>query len=102
MDARVGDWVIVHSTVLEPKDRASQVPEDTKRVPLEMWVKGFVKSDSNIGDEVEIATITGRSVFGKLEKVNPYYTHDYGKCIPELLQIGLQAKEILFGGDLNE
>ncbi|MDU3064929.1 MAG: 2-amino-4-ketopentanoate thiolase, partial [Clostridioides difficile] len=33
---------------------------------------------------------------------NPYYTHDYGKCIPELLQIGIQAKEILFGGVYNE
>ena len=102
MGAKKNDWVIIHNVVLEAKDRAPQVPDDTKKVPLEMWVKGFLNNDANIGDEVEITTITGRKVNGNLVKINPYYTHDYGKCIPELLQIGLQAKEILFGGGLND
>ncbi|RDY24013.1 2-amino-4-ketopentanoate thiolase [Romboutsia maritimum] len=102
MVAKKNDWVIVHNVVLDSKDRAPQVPDDTKQVPLEMWVKGFLNKDANIGDLVEITTITGRKVNGNLVKVNPYYTHDYGKCIPELLQIGLQAKEILFGGGLND
>ena len=102
MNAKSGDWVIVHTTVLNPEERAPQVPDDTKKVPLELWVKGFIDKDANIGDLVEIKTITGRKVTGNLVTVNPYYTHDYGKCIPELLQIGLQAKEILFGGECNE
>lgn len=102
MDARKNDWVIVHSVVLTSQQRAPQVPDDTKEVPLEMWVKGFIQADANIGDMVEVKTITGRKVEGKLLEVNPYYTHDYGKCVPELLQIGLQAKEILFGGADNE
>ncbi|HBE9537333.1 TPA: 2-amino-4-ketopentanoate thiolase [Clostridioides difficile] len=102
MDAKINDWVIIHNIVLTPEERAPQVPEDTKKVSLEMWVKGFIKSDASIGDLVEVKTITGRLVKGNLFKVNPYYTHDYGKCIPELLQIGIQAKEILFGGVYNE
>lgn len=87
---------------IDSEERAPQVPEDTKKVSLEMWVKGFIQSDASIGDLVEVKTITGRLVKGNLLKINPYYTHDYGKCIPELLQIGIQAKEILFGGVYNE
>lgn len=102
MDAKCKDWVIIHNLVLTPDERAPQVPDDTKKVPLEMWVKGFIQKDANVGDLVEVKTITGRLVKGNLVQVNPYYTHDYGKCIPELLQIGIQAKEILFGGEDNE
>ena len=102
MDAKHGDWVIVHNTVLNPSQRAPQVPEDTKSVPLEMWVKGFIEEDANIGDLVKVTTITGRVEEGNLQAINPYYTHDYGKCIPELLQIGIQAREILFGGEEDE
>lgn len=102
MDAKCGDWVTIHNIVLNSSERAPQVPEDTKLVPLEMWVKGFIENDANIGDLVEIKTICGRKEKGNLLNINPYYTHDYGKCIPELLQIGLQVKEILFGGECNE
>jgi len=102
MRAIKGDWVLIHNIVLDPSNRAPQVPEDTKSVPLEMWVKGFIQSDANIGDEVKVTTITGREVEGKLIEVNPYYKHDYGKFVPEILEIGLQVKEVLFGGDSNE
>ncbi len=43
MDAKINDWVIIHNIVLTPEERAPQVPEDTKKVSLEMWVKGFIK-----------------------------------------------------------
>ncbi|HBG0032534.1 TPA: 2-amino-4-ketopentanoate thiolase, partial [Clostridioides difficile] len=69
MDAKINDWVIIHNIVLTPEERAPQVPEDTKKVSLEMWVKGFIKSDASIGDLVEVKTITGRLVKGNLLKV---------------------------------
>jgi len=97
-----GQWVTIHNIVLNPDERAPQVPDDTKKVPLEMWVKGFLMEDSQIGNEVEIKTITGRKVKGKLVKVEPTYNHSYGEFVPEILQIGLQLKEILFGGEGHE
>ncbi len=45
MKAKKGDWVKIHSIVLQPEERAPQVPEDTKKVPLETWVKGFLLDD---------------------------------------------------------
>ena len=101
MKARKGDWVIIHNTVLTTEERAPQVPEDTRSVPLESWVKGFLEKDATIGEEVEIATITGRIVSGKLVEINPSYKHSFGEFVPELLQIGIRLKEILAGGENN-
>lgn len=104
MDARAGDWVRVHDIVLQVGERAINLPEDTRKVPLEMWVKGFLVNDkAKIGDLVEIETYIGRRVKGYLVEVNPYYRHDYGKMIPEILYIGRQAREILEkAGEENE
>lgn len=101
-NAKKGDWVKIHNIVLNPNERAPQVPDDTKKVPLEMWVKGFLLHDGIINENVKIQTITGRKVEGKLLEINPSYTHDFGKFVPEILNIGLQLKEILFGGEDHE
>ena len=93
-----GEWVRIHKIILKPSERAPQVPDDTKKVPLEMWVKGFLDSDADMGDEVNITTVTGRKETGTLIEVNPYYEHSYGKFVPELLKIDSQVREMLFGG----
>lgn len=96
MDAKKGDWVRIKRTVLEAEDRSENLPEDTKKVPLIMWDKGFLLDENkNIGDEVTIETYIGRKEHGALVEVNPYYKHNFGKCVPEILYIGRQAKEIL-------
>lgn len=97
-----GDWVLIHKIVLSPEERAPQVPDDTKKVPLEMWIKGYLNEDAQIGDQVSITTRTKRVEEGKLLEVNPYYTHDFGKFVPELLKISEQVREITFGGEENE
>lgn len=102
MKAVKGDWVSIYNIVLSPSERAPQVPDDTKKVPLETWVKGFLQADAEIGDEVEVKTMTGRTARGKLIEVNPTYTHNYGNFVPELLQIGIQLREILNGGGAHE
>lgn len=94
-----GEWVRIHKNILEPAERAPQVPDDTKKCPLEMWDKGFLQADAEMGDEVEIETVTGRKETGTLIEVNPYYEHDFGRFVPELLQIDKQVREILFGGE---
>lgn len=95
---KAGTWVQVHEIVLKPEERTGKLPEDTKKVPLEMWVKGFLKEDAAIGDTVEIETLTGRMVSGSLVAVEPAYSHGFGDIyIPEMLQIGMQARAILRG-----
>lgn len=103
MDAKKGDWVKIYNVILEPADRAPQVPEDTSKVPLELWVKGFIQTDASIGDTVKVKTLTDREVEGELVEVNPTYKHSFGNNIPELLKIGPQLKQLLFkGGESNE
>lgn len=102
ISAKKGDWVQIRQIVLKPEERAPQVPEDTKKVPLELWVKGITQEDAKIGSMIEIITATGRKVKGELIAVNPRYVHDYGNFVPELLKVDMQLKEILFGGDINE
>lgn len=90
-----GSWVEIHNIVLEPKDRAQNIPDDTKSVPLEMRVKGFIVSDGKIGEEVDILTPAKRVIKGRLSEVNPSYDHGFGPPIPELVNIGMEVKEIL-------
>lgn len=97
-----GEWVLIHRNVLEPSERAPQVPDDTKQVPLELWVKGYLQEDANIGDEVTVLTRTKREERGTLLEANPYYKHDFGKFVPELLKVSEQVRDILFGGEANE
>ncbi len=101
MDAKNGDWVQITKIVLKPSERAPQVPNDTKQVPLQMWVKGYLCNPANIGEEVEVITSTGRKVKGELTLVNPAITHDFGKFVPQLLRIRDQVKTMLFGEDKN-
>lgn len=96
MDAKRGDWVRIHNIVLEAGERAPNIPEDTQKVPLEFWNKGFLlNEEANIGDKVEVETYIGRKVEGRLVEVNPYYKHDFGKCVPELLYIGRQVRSLI-------
>ena len=97
--AKQGDWVRIHNIVLTPDRRASAVPDDTKRVPLELWTKGHLTSDAEIGETVSVVTRTGRTVSGELVEVDPHYTHSFGDFIPELQEAGDAAFSFLFGGD---
>jgi len=104
MDAKKGDWVRIHKIILNVGERATNIPEETQKVPLEMWDKGFLLNDeANIGDLVEVETYIGRKVEGNLLEVNPYWKHNYGKAVPEILYIGRQAKELLSEeGEFND
>ncbi len=102
MKIEKGSWVLIHNIVLTPENRASQLSNDTKKVPLEKWVKGFLTETAEVGTNATIKTITGRVEKGKLIEKNPYYNHGFGKFVPEILQIGIQLKTILNGGEVNE
>jgi hypothetical protein len=90
-----GTWVEIYSVVLEPGQRAARIPDDTKQVPLEMRVKGFLAVPGKQGDQVEIITPGGRRLRGMLVSVNPAYSHGFGAPIPELTGIGGELRALL-------
>jgi 2-amino-4-ketopentanoate thiolase alpha subunit len=86
--AREGDWVEVECKLLDPADRSKNLPPETAEKPLMMWVKGFSEGEAALGEQLTIATITGRKVTGALSAVNPGYFITYGNPIPELTHVG--------------
>ncbi|MFW5889252.1 MAG: 2-amino-4-oxopentanoate thiolase subunit OrtA [Bacillota bacterium] len=95
-------WVLIEKEILKPNQRANNLPEETKKVPLKMWVKGYLLTDSLLNDMVKVKTLTGRIESGILKTANPAYMHTYGEFIPELLKIDNMIKTELFNGDNNE
>lgn len=97
--AKKGDWVRIHSVVLKAAERTAKIPEDTQACDLEMWTKGTLLADAEIGDIVEVETVVGRVEKGELIEVGPYYTHSYGKFVPEIIEIDKQLRKAMKGGD---
>lgn len=89
-------FIEIETVVLQCEDRSPAIPEDTKETPLRMWVRGFVNSDCELGDEVEITTTIGRTMKGIVKAIEPSYSHDFGSYIREISYIGKQAKEMIF------
>jgi len=87
-----GDWIDVERVLLEVDERAANLPEDTAKKPLRIWVKGFAEEAADIGDEVTVVTTTGRRVTGRLSEVNPGYNHTFGRPIPELAHVGVDLR----------
>lgn len=79
-----GTFVRIRKTVLQQTERNGTIPEETKKVPFKMWVKGTLHEDSDLFDIVTITTTTGRQETGRLKEANPPYKHTYGDFIPEL------------------
>lgn len=102
MEAKKGQWVEIHNIILQTNERAPQLVEDTKQVPLEMRVKGFLLEDAKVGEKVQIKTLIGRVIDGELIKVNPRHEFDYGNPVPEILTIGSELKRRLFAGRWGE
>jgi 2-amino-4-ketopentanoate thiolase alpha subunit len=88
-----GSWVEIEQIVLNPEQRASTLPEETRKVPYMLRVSGFLVEDGEVGQEVQVKTIIGRIITGKLKTVNPSYSHSFGKTVPELLTIGTCLEE---------
>lgn len=100
----VGDWVEIERVLLEPADRSTNLPDDTAAQPLLVWVKGFARADAAVGAELEVETMTGRVVAGRLTEVNPGYFHTFGKPAPELTHVGrdLRAQVVAYRAKAGE
>ena len=100
--ARAGQWVEIGRVLLEPGQRATQVPADTQGVALEMRVKGVALHDGETGQAMSISTPTGRRLSGILMQVEPAYTHGFGAPVPELLGVGVELRELLSRSEGND
>ena len=83
--------------ILPAEERTANLPEDTKKVPFEMWVKGHLLEDGEIGDEVRIKTVSGREEHGTLIEVNPQFDVNFGSFVPEVLEMDVRLRTALFG-----
>ena len=88
-------WAQIGLVVLEPEERTARLPDDTKKVPYYVRVRGFLEGDANVGDTVTIETLIGRKVRGELLCIEPSYGHSYGRPIEELMQAGFEARSLL-------
>ena len=97
--AKKNDYVRIHRNILEAVERTGKLPEDTKSVPLEMWVKGWLQEEeAAIGDTVTVKTVVGRLETGELMEERPCYALNYGEYVPEILEIDQQLRGVLFEG----
>jgi len=83
----LGEWVEVERVLLEPADRSAALPPETASQPMLVWVTGFATGEAELGDEVTVETMTGRSVTGSLSAINPGYFHTFGNPVPELVGV---------------
>jgi hypothetical protein len=96
-----GTYVRIRRTVLKPEERSPNLPEDTKQVPLKMWVKGYLQEEADLFDIVTIKTTTGRFETGRLKEANPPYKHSYGDFVQEVQTLrGIINNDM--DGDFNE
>ena len=98
--AAAGDWVEVERVLLEPDQRAANLPPETAATPLRMWVRGFLEADAAVGEPATVVTVTGRHVEGTVSAVNPGYFHTFGEPVPALATVGrdLRARLAAFRG----
>ncbi|MBN1859178.1 2-amino-4-ketopentanoate thiolase [Candidatus Bipolaricaulota bacterium] len=95
-EAARGDLVLIHQVILSPEERAENIPDCTKSVPYEAWIKGFLLDETaSIGGSVRIETFIGRTLSGTLVEVSPGYDHGFGKPPLPLITASLEARSRL-------
>jgi hypothetical protein len=87
-----GSYVRIRKTLLKPKERSSNLPEETKKVPFKMWVKGYTLEESELFDTCQIKTIDGRIETGRIKENNPAYKINYGEFVEEALELRNRIK----------
>jgi len=91
---KAGTWVEIERIVLNPENRVPGLPEETAKVPYVMHVSGFLIEPSILGETARIRSIIGREHHGRLIRVEPNYTHSFGRTVPEILTIGTEEESL--------
>lgn len=97
-DAKRGDLVLIHKVLLAPDERAANIPDCTKDVPFEAWMKGFLQDESaTLRETVTVRSLIGRELSGELVSVEPRYDHGFGEIPVPLIEASLEARDRLEG-----
>jgi len=88
-------WIEIGFVVLEPSERTGHMPEDTRKVPYYVRVKGFADGEPQVGQRVTVETLLGRRIEGEVLRLDPEYGHDFGGPIQELIEAGREARALL-------
>lgn len=80
-------WVEIEWTILEPRERAENIPEDTAALPYVGRARGLVAGAPRVGDQAEIVTQAGRVLRGVVVDEAPGYTHSFGHVLPAWVQM---------------
>jgi hypothetical protein len=88
-----GSFVEVRKVLLEPSERAEHLPEETKQVPFEARIRGFLLRDARLGEEAEIETRIGRIVRGTVVAVDPPFTYGFGRPVRELIDVSRELRK---------
>jgi len=92
---KAGDYVVIEFTVMPKTERAPGLPEDTAELDLLARVKGHLKADARVGEEVQVVTMSGRELSGILTDQDTAATHSYGPPVDVLLEVREEVRELL-------
>lgn len=99
MNIDKGKFVRIRKTLLQASERAENLPEDTKKVPLKMWVKGWLLEEGELFDYAHIKTVTGRQEYGRIKELEPPYKHGFGDFVEEILELRRIILQDMYGGE---
>ncbi len=54
MTLKKGDYVEIKITILNPIERAENLPQDTKNLPYEGKIRGYLTCDGEIGKRLKL------------------------------------------------
>jgi len=95
MGSHVGEFVEISWIAIAAGERAANIPESTRQVPLLARVKGFALERGKVGQEIDVLTLAGRKIRGTLLHTAPRHSHGFGEPQPELLRIGSELRREL-------
>lgn len=79
-------WTEIEWVVLEPSERSDAIPSETRRTAYVARVRGMA-SAPRLDALVEVETVTGRRLRGKVVAINPGYSHTFGSPQPEWIRM---------------
>ncbi len=87
-----GTKVQIQKQILSADERSFHIPDDTKKTPFMMWIKGYLLEDAAMHQPCRIQTKTGRIEQGILVDVKPHYAHSFGTYVHVLDDVSRQIE----------